>query len=86
MDLPDLTAHYAFPDFPDPEARSAFLATLRRSLDASADEEIEKMRACIACPPPRALSWAIETMFSVAGTLERWTTDRCLVRYRQMRR
>ncbi len=85
MDPIDLTAHYAFPDFPDPEARYAFLASLRRSLDASADEEIERMRACIACPPARGVSWAIETLFSVAGALERWTSDRCLVRYRQRR-
>jgi hypothetical protein len=59
---------------------------LRESLEIAAEEEAERFRARAACPPHPVLRAACRLLNESLERLERWTGDRCLERYRRMRR
>ncbi len=66
--------------------RERAIAVMRASLDEAADAEAERVTARIVCPPHRAVTLALDALLSGYLWAERWTSDRCLNRYRQMRR
>ncbi len=80
----DLAHHWTGPRR-DPIDIAAHITTMRASLDAAADLEVERVRARSACPPHRAVTYALDVLLSAYERLEHWSTARCLARYRQMR-
>ncbi len=65
--------------------RGAIEAKLRASLEIAAEQEAERVRARLVCPPHRAVTVALDVLLTAYDRLEHWSSDRCLERYRRMR-